>query len=122
MQPDGTRILVVEDEESLADSVRYNLEREGYSVSVASDGRRALERFRADQPSLVILDLMLPEVSGLDVCRTIRSGCAYGKGLRRTPSRTLKMAVLAPMARARVATVTDVNRGARASRRRMCFN
>ena len=73
MQPDGTRILVVEDEESLADSVRYNLEREGYSVSVASDGRRALERFRADQPSLVILDLMLPEVSGLDVCRTIRS-------------------------------------------------
>jgi two-component system response regulator RegX3 len=73
MQPDGTRILVVEDEESLADSVRYNLEREGYSVSVAADGRRALERFRTDPPSLVILDLMLPEVSGLDVCRTIRS-------------------------------------------------
>jgi two-component system response regulator RegX3 len=73
MQPDGTRILVVEDEESLADSVRYNLEREGYAVSVASDGRRALERFRTDPPSLVILDLMLPEISGLDVCRTIRS-------------------------------------------------
>jgi two-component system response regulator RegX3 len=73
MQPDGTRILVVEDEESLADSVRYNLEREGYTVSVAPDGRRALERFRTDPPSLVILDLMLPEVSGLDVCRTIRT-------------------------------------------------
>jgi two-component system response regulator RegX3 len=73
MEPDGTRILVVEDEESLADSVRYNLEREGYSVSVAPDGRRALERYRTDPPSLVILDLMLPEVSGLDVCRTIRS-------------------------------------------------
>jgi two-component system, OmpR family, response regulator RegX3 len=73
MQPDGTSILVVEDEESLADSVRYNLEREGYRVSVAPDGRRALERFRSDPPSLVILDLMLPEVSGLDVCRTIRS-------------------------------------------------
>ena len=73
MHPDGTRILVVEDEESLADSVRYNLEREGYAVSVARDGRRALERFRTDPPSLVILDLMLPEVSGLDVCRTIRS-------------------------------------------------
>src|SRR4029453_4599766 len=71
--PDGTRILVVEDEESLADSVRYNLEREGYSVSVAADGRRALERFRNDPPSLVILDLMLPEVSGLAVCRTIPS-------------------------------------------------
>jgi two-component system response regulator RegX3 len=64
--------LVVEDEESLADSVRYNLEREGYGVSVATDGRRALERFRAELPSLVILDLMLPEISGLDVCRSIR--------------------------------------------------
>ena len=66
------RILLVEDEESLADSVRYNLEREGYSVAVASDGRKALERFRADSPDLVILDLMLPEMSGLDVCRQIR--------------------------------------------------
>jgi two-component system response regulator RegX3 len=67
------RILIVEDEESLADSVRYNLEREGYAVTVASDGRRALERFRAEPPSLVILDLMLPEVSGLDLCRAIRA-------------------------------------------------
>jgi two-component system, OmpR family, response regulator RegX3 len=73
MQSDGARILVVEDEESLADSVRYNLEREGYAVAVATDGRRALERFRTEPPALVILDLMLPEVSGLDVCRTIRT-------------------------------------------------
>jgi two-component system response regulator RegX3 len=70
---DAPRVLVVEDEESLADSVRYNLEREGYGVSVAPDGRKALERFRQEHPSLVILDLMLPEVSGLDVCRTIRA-------------------------------------------------
>jgi two-component system response regulator RegX3 len=70
---EAARILVVEDEESLADSVRYNLEREGYGVSVAVDGRGALERFRSDRPSLVILDLMLPEVSGLDVCRAIRA-------------------------------------------------
>jgi two-component system response regulator RegX3 len=69
----GTRILLVEDEASLADSVRYNLEREGYQVSVATDGREALERFRREQPSLVILDLMLPELSGLDVCRTMRA-------------------------------------------------
>lgn len=66
------RILVVEDEESLADTVRYNLEREGFAVAVASDGRKALERFRTEGPSLVILDLMLPEISGLDVCRQIR--------------------------------------------------
>jgi two-component system, OmpR family, response regulator RegX3 len=66
------RILVVEDEESLADTVRYNLEREGFAVAVASDGRKALEQFRVEDPSLVILDLMLPEMSGLDVCRQIR--------------------------------------------------
>ena len=69
---DAATILLVEDEESLADTVRYNLEREGFRVSVATDGRRALERLRTDDPSLVILDLMLPEISGLDVCRRIR--------------------------------------------------
>ena len=66
------RILLVEDEEALADSIRYSLEREGYGVTVAEDGRRAVERFRAQEPDLVILDLMLPEMSGLDVVRTIR--------------------------------------------------
>ena len=69
----STRILVVEDEEALADTVRYNLEREGYVVSVAPDGRGAIERFRSESPALVILDLMLPELSGLDVCRMIRA-------------------------------------------------
>jgi two-component system, OmpR family, response regulator RegX3 len=73
MSADAARILVVEDEESLAESLRYNLEREGFAVTVASDGRRALERFRLDSPALVILDLMLPELSGLDVCRSIRA-------------------------------------------------
>jgi two-component system, OmpR family, response regulator RegX3 len=73
MSSEPTRILIVEDEQPLADTVRYNLEREGYAVAVAPDGRGALDRFRADNPALVILDLMLPEVSGLDVCRAIRS-------------------------------------------------
>ena len=68
-----THILVVEDEEALADTIRYGLEREGYEVSIAPDGRAALERFRADRPALVLLDLMLPELSGLDVCRAIRA-------------------------------------------------
>jgi two-component system, OmpR family, response regulator RegX3 len=66
------RILLVEDEESLAESIRYSLEREGYAVAVASDGRKAVERFRSDVPDLIVLDLMLPELSGLDVCRMIR--------------------------------------------------
>jgi two-component system response regulator RegX3 len=62
----------VEDEASLADSIRYNLEREGFAVEVAPDGRRALERFGEAGADLVVLDLMLPEVTGLDVCRAIR--------------------------------------------------
>jgi two-component system, OmpR family, response regulator RegX3 len=70
---DGRRILLVEDEDALADSVRYNLEREGCSVTHARDGRSALDSFRASPPSLVVLDLMLPEMSGLDVCRAIRA-------------------------------------------------
>ena len=65
-------ILLVEDEASLAESVRYNLEREGFRVMVAGDGPVGLERFRAEKPSLVILDLMLPGMSGLDLCRLIR--------------------------------------------------
>jgi two-component system, OmpR family, response regulator RegX3 len=74
MSGDGRpSILIVEDEPSLAETIRYNLEREGFSTAVAEDGRVALERFRADRPDLVLLDLMLPELSGLDVCRTIRS-------------------------------------------------
>jgi len=67
------RILLVEDEESLAGSIRYSLEQEGFTVTVAVDGRKAIERFRSDDPDLVILDLMLPELSGLDVCRLIRA-------------------------------------------------
>ncbi len=71
--PELTRILVVEDEAALADTVRYNLEREGYAVSIAADGREAIDLFKKDAPALVILDLMLPEMSGLDVCRAIRA-------------------------------------------------
>ncbi|HXF73402.1 MAG TPA: response regulator transcription factor [Actinomycetota bacterium] len=69
-------ILVVEDEASLADAVRYNLEREGFRVGVAPDGPSALERFEGERPGLVILDLMLPGMSGLDVCREIRARSA----------------------------------------------
>jgi two-component system response regulator RegX3 len=69
---DQARILLVEDEDALAESVRYSLEREGFAVTVAVDGRRAIERFTDAEPDLVILDLMLPELSGLDVCKMIR--------------------------------------------------
>jgi len=67
------RILVVEDEEALAESVRYNLEREGFAVDVIGDGAEALARIRSEEPALVVLDLMLPGMGGLDVCRLVRA-------------------------------------------------
>jgi two-component system response regulator RegX3 len=68
----ASKILLVEDEASLAESISYNLVREGFTVTMASDGEEALVRFRRERPSIVILDLMLPKLSGLDVCRAIR--------------------------------------------------
>jgi two-component system response regulator RegX3 len=67
------QVLIVEDEAALADAMRYSLESEGFSCVVAGDGRAALERFRADRPDVVLLDLMLPGVNGVDVCRSIRA-------------------------------------------------
>jgi DNA-binding response OmpR family regulator len=65
-------ILLVEDELTLAETLRYNLEREGYSVIVAGDGVLGLERARRDQPDLVVLDIMLPRLDGFSVCRILR--------------------------------------------------
>jgi len=67
-----TRVLVVDDEPVLADTIRYNMRREGYEVQVANDGIEALKLAQATPPDLVILDLMLPGVDGLEVCRQIR--------------------------------------------------
>jgi two-component system response regulator RegX3 len=72
MSEASTTILVVEDEVPLAETLRYNLEREGYAVVLEPEGGEAMGRFREVEPSLVILDLMLPGLSGLDVCRLIR--------------------------------------------------
>ena len=66
-------VLVVEDEPSLAETMQYSLEREGFRVLVAADGSAAIDLFRREQPSLVLLDLMLPNLAGLDVVRLIRS-------------------------------------------------
>ena len=63
---------MIEDEPSFIEAVRIAFEREGVEVEGAEDGRRGLERFRSDRPDVVLLDLMLPEVSGLDVLRAIR--------------------------------------------------
>ncbi len=65
-------ILLVDDEPTLRDTLAYNLRNAGYEVSTAADGSAALEQAREEMPDLVILDLMLPEIDGLTVCRSLR--------------------------------------------------
>ena len=65
-------ILIVEDEADIVDLVRYNLEKEGYRVLAAVDGEKGLERIRSSPPALVVLDLLLPKLDGLAVCRELR--------------------------------------------------
>ncbi len=67
------KILLVDDEEGIRNLLRAYLEREGYAVRTAADGRAALEEAEHFHPNLVILDLMLPELDGLEVCRRLRS-------------------------------------------------
>lgn len=66
-------VLVVEDEEALGQLLKYNLEKEGYQVSVATDGEEALVMADETQPDLVILDWMLPKAPGVEVCRRLRA-------------------------------------------------
>lgn len=71
--PDPPTILVVDDEQSYRDALAVALRREGFLVQLAADGLEALERFETHRPALVLLDVMLPRMSGLDVCRTLRA-------------------------------------------------
>jgi len=68
-----TKILIVEDEISFSDALAYLLKKESYEVEVAVNGAEAIERFQSFNPDLILLDLMIPEVSGTEVCRVIRS-------------------------------------------------
>ena len=70
------KILVVDDEKPISDIISFNLVNEGYAIEKASDGEQALEVFEKSQPDLVILDLMLPKMDGLEVCREIRKQSA----------------------------------------------
>ena len=72
MSVSETTVLVVEDEESFIDALTVGLRREGFRVQVARDGAQALDLFDAVNPDLVLLDVMLPKVSGIDVCRQLR--------------------------------------------------
>jgi DNA-binding response OmpR family regulator len=66
------KILVVDDEQAITDLLEYNLRQNGYQVVIARDGHAALRLARAEQPDLIVLDLMLPGPDGFDVCRELR--------------------------------------------------
>ena len=70
------RVLIVDDEPSIVELVRFTLEKEGFQCEVASDGLQALEKVERTQPDVVVLDLMLPGLDGLEVCRRIRQKTA----------------------------------------------
>ena len=70
---DPPLILVVDDEQSYRDALAVALQREGFLVETAADGPEAIERFDATRPALVLLDVMLPKISGIDVCRQLRA-------------------------------------------------
>ena len=67
-------VLVVEDDRTVAETIVYNLEREGYAALIARTGLEAIVTARSKQPDLILLDLMLPEIDGFEVCRTLRLG------------------------------------------------
>lgn len=68
-----TRILIIEDEISFSEALSFLLEKEGYETRVAETGKQGVSAFNEEQFDLVLLDLMIPEMSGIDVCRTIRT-------------------------------------------------
>jgi len=68
-----TRILIVEDEASFSEALAFLLTKEGFETAIAEDGRQAINMFNANGADLILLDLMIPEVSGVEVCRTIRT-------------------------------------------------
>ena len=67
------KVLVVDDEKDIVELIAYNLENEGFSVAKAHDGESAIKMIKAKRPDLVILDLMLPGINGIDVCKTLRA-------------------------------------------------
>ncbi|HNE50537.1 MAG TPA: response regulator, partial [Chitinophagales bacterium] len=66
------KILVVDDEPDILEFLSYNLEKEGFSVETAENGKQALEKAKKNHPDIVLLDVMMPEMDGIETCRTMR--------------------------------------------------
>ena len=72
------KILIADDEQNIVISLEFLMKREGFEVLVANDGEEAIRRIRADQPDLVLLDVMMPKKSGFEVCQEVKSDPALG--------------------------------------------
>ncbi|MFQ5447784.1 MAG: response regulator transcription factor [Saprospiraceae bacterium] len=75
------KILVVDDEPDILEILSYNLSKEGYTVITASNGEEAVEKAVAEKPKLIILDIMMPQMDGVEVCRSLRSNPEFGHTL-----------------------------------------
>lgn len=81
METQNVKILIVDDEPDILEFITYNLSKEGYQVYTASDGQKALELAAKHKPHLVILDIMMPEMDGVDVCRSLRLNPEFDRTL-----------------------------------------
>src|SRR6202047_2456106 len=73
------RVLLIEDDRDIVELVRYNLDREGFQVAAATDGATGLAQIRKAPPDILLLDLMLPKISGLDICKEIRRDTSFNR-------------------------------------------
>ena len=76
--PATTRVLVVEDDPNIVDLIRSNLAVRGFETVVSTDGSRALSLLETEQPDIILLDLMLPEIDGFELCRQVRERSSVG--------------------------------------------
>ncbi|MCG8698717.1 MAG: response regulator, partial [Bacteroidales bacterium] len=72
MEPSETKILIVDDEPDILEFVSYNLEKEGYKITTAQNGAEAIDKAKTFLPHLVLLDVMMPEIDGIETCEKIR--------------------------------------------------
>ena len=81
MEAKGKKILIADDEPDILEIIQYNLKKEGYEVVTAKDGDEALEKAKATKPDLIILDIMMPKKTGIEVCEILRSQPAFNDTL-----------------------------------------
>ncbi len=81
MEKENVTILIVDDEDDILEFVSYNLKKEGYKVLTANDGNKALELATQEKPNLIILDIMMPQIDGVEVCRVLRSNPEFDNTL-----------------------------------------